>query len=58
LLLIAIDEEVISENLQWEASRGGNLFPHVYGTIDPTNILWAKPMPWNGQAHVFPPELI
>ena len=58
LLLVAIDEEVVSENLKWEASRSGQLFPHVYGTIDPAKILWAKPMPWNGQAHVFPLELI
>jgi uncharacterized protein (DUF952 family) len=58
LLLVAIDEKVVSENLKWEASRGGHLFPHVYGTIDPADILWAKPMPWNGQTHVFPAELI
>jgi uncharacterized protein (DUF952 family) len=57
LLLVAIDESVVSNDLKWEASRGGQLFPHVYGTIDPSEILWAKPMPWNGEAHTFPPEL-
>jgi uncharacterized protein (DUF952 family) len=58
LLLVAIDEAVLSKDLKWEASRGGQLFPHVYGHIDPINILWAKPLPWNGEAHLFPPEVI
>lgn len=58
LLLVAIDESVVLKNLQWEASRGGLMFPHVYGTIDPARVLWAKPMPWNGKVHVFPPEVI
>jgi uncharacterized protein (DUF952 family) len=58
LLLVAIDEAVLSKDLKWEASRGGQLFPHVYGHIDPINILWAKPLIWNGEAHLFPPEVI
>ena len=56
LLLVAIDESVVADHLKWEASRGGQLFPHVYGVIDPTQILWARPLPWDGAAHVFPPE--
>jgi uncharacterized protein (DUF952 family) len=58
LLLVAIDEAVVLIDLKWEASRGGQLFPHVYGLIDPQNILWAKPLPWDGEAHNFPPEVI
>ena len=56
LLLVAIDESVIADYLKWEASRGGQLFPHVYGVIDPTQIIWAKPLPWDGAAHTFPAE--
>ncbi len=56
LLLVAIDESVVADHLKWEASRGGQLFPHVYAVIDPTQILWAKPLPWDGVAHVFPEE--
>jgi uncharacterized protein (DUF952 family) len=58
LLLVAIDETVIAGNLKWEASRGNQLFPHVYGHIHPADILWAKPLPWNGDTHIFPPEVI
>ena len=56
LALVAIDESVLAKDLKWEASRGGQLFPHVYGVLDPKHILWAKPLPWNGATHVFPVE--
>ena len=56
LLLVAIHEGVIAHHLKWETSRGGQLFPHVYGLIVPTQILWAKPLPWDGERHVFPAE--
>lgn len=54
LLLVAFETEVFGQDLKWEASRGGNLFPHVYATVDPTAAIWAKPMPWNGKSHDFP----
>lgn len=57
LLLVAIDESVVAGHLKWEASRGGQMFPHVYGVIDPRQILWTKPLPWDGVIHVFPAEL-
>lgn len=56
LLLVAIAENTLAQNLQWEPSRGGQLFPHVYGKIDPSLILWARPLPWDGGVHVFPAE--
>ncbi len=56
LLMVAIDETSVAKNLKWEPSRGGQLFPHVYGMIDPAQILWAKPLPWDGGAHAFPAE--
>ena len=54
LLLVAFEAETFGPALKWEASRGGTLFPHVYGAIDPKIALWAKPLQWNGTAHVFP----
>ena len=56
LLLVAIDEYMLAKDLKWEPSRGGQLFPHVYGVIDPAQILWSLPLPWNGASHVFPAE--
>ena len=35
LLLIEIPSAELGEKLEWEASRGGDLFPHLYDTFDP-----------------------
>ncbi len=34
LVLLAVDSESLGERLQWEPSRGGGLFPHLYGPLD------------------------
>jgi len=34
LLLIAVDVEKLGPALRWELSRGGELFPHLYGELD------------------------
>lgn len=44
LLLIAIDESRIAENLKYEPSRGGELFPHLYGQLPLDAVMWAKPV--------------
>jgi len=33
LILAAVDLEALGEALRWEPSRGGDLFPHVYGPL-------------------------
>jgi uncharacterized protein (DUF952 family) len=55
LLLLAIDPAVLGDRLKWEPSRSGDLFPHVYGVIDPRESTWVKPLPLgeNGE-HAFP----
>lgn len=55
LVLVAFVETSL-DNLKWEASRGGDLFPHVYGSIPSRAALWVKPLPFADSAHVFPPE--
>lgn len=34
LFLIAVDADVLGDALRWEPSRGGELFPHLYGELD------------------------
>jgi uncharacterized protein (DUF952 family) len=34
LLLVAVDAERLGEALRYEPSRGGDLFPHLYGDLD------------------------
>lgn len=33
LVLIMVDLSALGETVKWEPSRGGALFPHVYGTL-------------------------
>jgi uncharacterized protein (DUF952 family) len=33
LVLISVDTQALGEALKWEASRGGALFPHLYGPL-------------------------
>jgi uncharacterized protein (DUF952 family) len=35
LLLVAVQAEALGDALKWEPSRGGELFPHLYGALDP-----------------------
>ncbi|MEQ1899861.1 MAG: DUF952 domain-containing protein [Devosia sp.] len=33
LTLLAVDPDSLGDGLRWEPSRGGQLFPHHYGTL-------------------------
>ena len=54
LMLLAVDELRLGEALRWESSRGGDLFPHLYGSLLLDAVEWAQPLPWDGSAHHFP----
>jgi uncharacterized protein (DUF952 family) len=45
LLIVAYAAEPFGAALRFEAARGGDLFPHVYGTLDPAAALAVKPLP-------------
>jgi uncharacterized protein (DUF952 family) len=45
LILIAVDAEALGAALKWEPSRGGALFPHLYGAMPLAAVRWAKPLP-------------
>lgn len=45
LVLLAVRSADLGDNLVWEASRGGALFPHLYGEPLPTSaIAWEAPI--------------
>ena len=55
LLLVAVDADTLGMALKWEPSRGGALFPHLYGVLGLDQVLWVKPLPLGGDGrHVFP----
>jgi uncharacterized protein (DUF952 family) len=39
LVLVAIDPGRLGEQLRWEHSRGGELFPHLYGSLDLAHVI-------------------
>jgi uncharacterized protein (DUF952 family) len=45
LLLVAVDADALGAALKWEPSRGGELFPHLYGALPLTAVRWIKPVP-------------
>jgi uncharacterized protein (DUF952 family) len=56
LLLVAVDGDKLGAALRWETSRGGALFPHLYGTLDVAAAIGADPLPLGRDGrHRFPP---
>ena len=56
LVLVAIDEAGL-EDLRWEPSRGGQLFPHLYGTLALRHVVWVKPLTRGKDGAFVLPEL-
>lgn len=58
LILIAVDGDALGAHLKWEASRGGDLFPHLYSALPISAVLWSQPLPdeIDGRRHL--PELV
>ncbi len=55
LVLVAVDADKLGDRLEWEVSRGGALFPHLYGTLQTRSALWVKPLPLGPDGkHIFP----
>ncbi|MCQ1574825.1 DUF952 domain-containing protein [Neorhizobium galegae] len=44
LMLVAVDATLLGEALKYETSRGGDLFPHLYGTLSVSSVLWEMPL--------------
>ena len=57
LLLVAVPAEALADAIKWEPSRGGDLFPHLYGPLPVTLAAWAKPMPIDPDGNPIVPEL-
>jgi len=54
LLLVAVDADALGDRLKWEPSRGGALFPHLYGPLDLTAVRRVDALPLGPDGHVFP----
>ena len=55
LVLVAIDAEALGSALRYEPSRGGALFPHLYGMLPLSAVRWMKPLRLGPDGrHIFP----
>ncbi|MEN3792641.1 DUF952 domain-containing protein [Fulvimarina sp. MAC3] len=58
LHLLAVAPEQLGDALNWEPSRGGALFPHLYAPLSMDAVIWEKPLPLDDDGrHVFPEDL-
>ena len=59
LLLIAVDPAALGVALVWEPSRGGALFPHLYGPLPLAAMRWVMPLPLDRHgSHVFAVDVL
>ena len=55
LILAAIDPNALGAALKYEPSRGGALFPHLYGVLPMSAIVWCVPLLLGeDRSHKFP----
>jgi uncharacterized protein (DUF952 family) len=55
LMLLALEAKALGDALKWEPSRGGDLFPHLYGPLRRADVAWARALPLGTDgAHRFP----
>jgi uncharacterized protein (DUF952 family) len=55
LVLAAVDAVALGAALKWEPSRGGDLFPHLYGALPMSAVRWSRPLRRDAEGrHVFP----
>ncbi len=55
LVLAAVDSDALGDRLKWEPSRGGALFPHLYGELAMNAVRRVDPLPLDETGrHVFP----
>jgi uncharacterized protein (DUF952 family) len=56
LVLVRVDAARLGDKLKWEPSRGGALFPHLYGEFDPKAVAKVDSLPLERDGrHGFPP---
>jgi uncharacterized protein (DUF952 family) len=58
LLLIAVDADALGAALRWERSRNDELFPHLYGELDPGAVTGIYELPVRPDGTHEIPELI
>jgi uncharacterized protein (DUF952 family) len=59
LVVAAIVADALGAALKWEPSRGGQLFPHLYGPLDMAAVDWTRAVARDeAGTMIFPPEML
>ena len=53
LKLLGLESDALGDDLRWEPSRGGALFPHLYRVLRTEDVLFAKDLPLRDGRHQF-----
>jgi uncharacterized protein (DUF952 family) len=58
LVLLVVDADRLGDALKWEPSRGGALFPHLYGPLPINAVMAEHDLPLGADnLHVFPADI-
>lgn len=55
LFIAAVDLSLLGEIVRWEESRGGQLFPHIYGPLPLSAVAAIYPVERDSTGHVIHP---
>ena len=59
LLLLAVEADRLGQALRYEASRGGDLFPHLYGDLPLEAVVDVEELPLGPDgSHTFPEGIV
>ena len=59
LVLLTVAARALGGELRWEPSRGGALFPHLYGSLRASDVTHVDALPLAADGkHVFPRSLV
>lgn len=54
LLLLSVEADLLSDDLKWEPSRGGQLFPHLYRELRRSDVQSVRPVTLGPDGHRIP----
>ena len=54
LKILTCDSNSMQEDIKWEPSRGGDLFPHLYRDLVISDVEWHVTVKLGAQGHIFP----
>jgi len=57
LVLLTCDTKTLGEQLIWEPSRGGALFPHLYRALTLDDVQSYDALPQGAKGHIFPKDM-